>query len=55
MTEQDKELFVHITPKPDSCDHKFTGWRWFEDGNGGEQVCSTCGLGAMAWTLMVGP
>ena len=33
------------------CEHDFTGWRNFEDGTGGEQVCRHCGLGAMAWSL----
>lgn len=46
------ELFAHVTP---ACNHTFTGWRPFEDGNGGEQVCSKCGIGAMAWSLRVGP
>ena len=55
MTDKDEGLFIHITPKHDACDHDFTGWREFWDGNGGEQVCSKCGLGAMAWTLTVGP
>jgi hypothetical protein len=36
---------------PPKCDHDFKGWREFEDGRGGEQVCTKCGLGAMAWTL----
>ncbi len=34
-----------------SCDHDFQGWREFDDGCGGETVCTKCGLGAMAWTL----
>lgn len=33
------------------CDHDFQGWREFEDGLGGEQACTKCGLGAMAHTL----
>lgn len=44
-------VFVHATPK---CDHDFKGWREFADGNGGEQVCSKCGMGAMAWSLRTG-
>ena len=45
----------HVTPSPDACDHEWGGWRNFEDGNGGEQVCKKCGMGAMAHTLMTGP
>lgn len=30
------------------CEHDFQGWREFEDGSGGEQVCSRCGQGAMS-------
>lgn len=33
------------------CDHDFQGWREFDDGNGGEQVCSKCGIGAMEWSM----
>jgi hypothetical protein len=43
--------FLHSRPKREPCDHDFRGWRDFEDGNGGEQVCTKCGLGAMAHTL----
>jgi hypothetical protein len=39
---------------PDDCDHDFQGWRAFADGNGGEQVCARCGIGAMQWTLRTG-
>lgn len=45
------KLFIHAKPKADACKHDFQGWREFEDGNGGEQVCSKCGIGAMAHTL----
>lgn len=45
------KLFIHAKPKPDACKHDFQGWREFEDGNGGEQVCIKCGIGAMAHTL----
>lgn len=45
-------LFIHVTPK---CDHDFKGWRTFDDGNGGEQVCSKCGTGAMSDSLRNGP
>jgi hypothetical protein len=36
-------------------EHDFKGWRDFADGNGGEQVCTKCGMGAMQWSLRVGP
>jgi hypothetical protein len=49
------ELFVHITPKADACEHDFRGWRDFEDGSGGEAVCAKCGMGAMAHSLRTGP
>lgn len=52
---EEKRIFLHITPKPDACDHDFKGWRPFSDGNGGEQVCTKCGMGAMAYSLRVGP
>lgn len=35
--------------------HDFKGWREFPDGNGGETVCTKCGMGAMAWSLRAGP
>jgi len=44
-------LFIHITPK---CEHEFAGWRDHEGGHGGEQVCTKCGMGAMAWSLRTG-
>lgn len=49
------ELFFHHIPSRDECDHDFRGFRAFPDGNGGEQVCSKCGIGAMAYTLRYGP
>ena len=33
------------------CEHDFSGWREFEDGSGGEQVCQRCGLGAMSHSV----
>lgn len=45
------DVFIHVTP---SCDHDFQGWREHDDGRGGEQVCSKCGMGAMAWSLRTG-
>jgi hypothetical protein len=44
-------LFVHASP---TCDHDFQGWRDHADGRGGEQVCTKCGMGAMAWSLRTG-
>lgn len=46
----EKRLFFHATKK-NECAHEWGGYRAFEDGNGGEQVCKKCGLGAMAHTL----
>lgn len=37
------------------CEHQFEDWRDFEDDNGGECVCSLCGLGAMSHSLRCGP
>lgn len=52
------QVFVHVTPKVEMCkdggDHDFQEWRNLPDGNGGEQVCAKCGLGAMAYTLGIG-
>lgn len=33
------------------CEHDFQGWRDFDDGRGGEQVCARCGLGAVSHSL----
>lgn len=35
------------------CEHEFTGWR--EIGNGGEQFCRLCGMGAMSHMLRYAP
>jgi hypothetical protein len=48
ILDSGEEIFIHITPK---CDHDFQGWREFKDGNGGETVCTKCGVGAMSWSL----
>lgn len=53
--DQTIEPMAHVTPNPDTCGHDFQGWRPFPDGNGGEQVCTKCGIGAMEYTLRVGP
>lgn len=49
------QVFYQLRRVPNVCDHDFTGWRDFEDGSGGEQVCSKCGMGAMEYTLRTGP
>ncbi len=33
------------------CEHDFQGWREFENGRGGEQVCKRCGMGAMSHSM----
>jgi len=48
MEAEEQPIFYHETPR---CEHEFSGWREFEDGNGGERFCQKCGLGAMAHTL----
>lgn len=49
--KDEKPIFFHATPAPDACKHDFKGWRDFPDGNGGEAVCTKCGMGAMAYTM----
>lgn len=49
--DQPPSAFVHVTP---TCDHDFQGWRDHADGRGGEQVCTKCGMGAMAWSMRTG-
>lgn len=44
--------YFHATPKPDACDHDFTGWFTFE--NGGTTVCSKCGTSAISHSLRCG-
>lgn len=44
-------VFIHETV---TCEHDFQGWRDHADGRGGEQVCTKCGIGAMAWSLRTG-
>lgn len=46
--------FIHISPSPDACKHEWGGWREFDDGHGGEQICKKCGMGAMAHSLRTG-
>jgi hypothetical protein len=49
----DGEYFVHFSAPP--CEHDFQGWREFENGLGGEQFCSKCGMGGMEHTLRNDP
>jgi hypothetical protein len=53
------ELFFHAKANREFCKdgqpHVFKGWREFEDGNGGEQVCTKCGIGALEHSLRYGP
>ena len=37
------------------CEHDFQGWREFDEGRGGERVCSRCGMGAMSHSLRCAP
>jgi hypothetical protein len=36
------------------CEHRFQGWREFEDGCGGETFCARCGTGALSHSLRCG-
>lgn len=42
--------FIACGHEPE-CEHDFQGWREFDDGLGGETVCSKCGIGAMEWSI----
>lgn len=60
MSPTDKKMceagaFFHALPKTELCDHDFQGWYEFMDGSGGEQVCTKCGIGAMAHSLRTAP
>lgn len=33
------------------CEHQFGGWREFDDGLGGEQICQRCSMGAMTHSM----
>ena len=52
--EAAERTYFHQTPSPNACEHDFQGWRELEDGSGGEQVCTKCGIGAMTYSIMVG-
>lgn len=51
----DAELFFHMSPKPDACDHDFRGWVELKDDKGrvtgGTTVCTKCGMDAMSYSL----
>jgi len=48
---READVFIHITPRADICDHEWGGWHAFDDGRGGETFCQKCGLGAMSHSL----
>ena len=37
------------------CQHEFGGWREFDDGRGGEQICKHCGMGVMSHDMRFMP
>lgn len=49
VTQADAEVNGDVP----ECEHHFGGWREFDDGCGGETVCAKCGLGALAYTLIL--
>ena len=50
-TDEEITLAICGMKSQPPCEYDFKGWREFEDGNGGETVCTKCGMGAMAYTL----
>lgn len=52
--DEDEKITVFACGPNDQCEHDFKGWREFEDGLGGETVCSKCGMGAMHHSLWTG-
>lgn len=57
LTTPDGGVFIRNREHETECcprtggKHIFFGWRDFHDGNGGEQVCKFCGMGAMEYSL----
>ena len=55
-----RQLFVHITPKPDACDHDWSGplmpLGWYDNGRakGYASTCAKCGMDAQAHSLRTG-
>jgi len=59
MTDKtDGGFFLHVSPKPDACEHDFQGWRALTDDEGrecgGTTVCTKCGMDAMTFSLRCG-
>lgn len=52
--DSEPKIIFHAIPDPDACKHEWGGWREFEDGRGGEQVCKICSMGAMTYSLRTG-
>lgn len=49
--EENGKTIIFCCGPNERCDHDFKGWRPFDDGSGGETVCSKCGIGAMQHSL----
>ena len=53
-----KDMFVHISPQPDACDHNFQGGVDLKDDDGNicgfTTVCTKCGMDAMSYSLRCG-
>jgi hypothetical protein len=58
MSNPKDELFFHVSPKPDACDHDFQGLVELKDEEGrvggGTTVCTKCGMDAMSYSLRMG-
>ncbi len=50
--QEHPQIFFHCSPKANICDHDWSGWQDFKEGNGGECVCKKCGMGAVHHTLL---
>ena len=52
-------FFIHETTGQEVCKdgkpHQWAGWREFEDGRGGTQICSVCGISAFEHSMRYGP
>ena len=51
QSEPEVTLITFGCSSHSQCEHEWGGWREFEDGRGGEQLCKKCGMGAMAHSL----
>ena len=47
------EVFLHMTPKPDACEHQWDG-PYVDIENGTSITCSKCGMSAYQHSLMSG-